>query len=181
RFARDLAITSGPPTWSSAIPTVKAGECVASDAAVMINKQVVLEEFTFNATQDGGLKTIGTWLAANALPLGAEYAYWRTQLPNQLVLLSDDAFRDFTQFATEVQTHIKIDQDKKTVQDGALWMEEYLPTDTLMYSLLCATPSRNGVALDAKAVLKKVKELNLTRMQLGGDETTGHGIVAVRM
>jgi CRISPR-associated protein Cmr4 len=185
RFARDLVITGGQPTWVSAVDDIaKAatpGCCAVSDKALMIGNQVVLEEYTFKATESASLKTIGQWLADTALPATAEYAYWRGQLPNQLVLLPDDAFRDFTQFATEIQTHIKIDQQKKTVQEGALWVEEYLPTDTLLYSMLCATPARNGTLVNGPDVLQKVRGMNLNRMQLGGDETTGHGIVAVRL
>jgi len=38
----------------------------------------------------------------------------------------------------------------------------------------------NGNGMKADEVLKRVVDLNLERTQLGGDETTGQGFVALR-
>jgi CRISPR-associated protein Cmr4 len=190
RFVRDFAMTQ--TTESGTQLDWKIPELALDDAAVVTasdlvaNGEIVLEEFVFKASAVADVGTdvrkIGDWLAQYALPQTPAYAnYWKATLPKRLVILHDDAFRDFTQFATEVQTHVKIDQDKKTVKDGALWTAEYLPVDTLLYAPLCATPSRNGTKLDGKGILKKVTDMKLSRLQLGGDETTGHGIVGVRM
>jgi CRISPR-associated protein Cmr4 len=147
------------------------------------NNKVVLEEFVFESdnTQATAVDAIGKWLAANALPQSGEYQYWRDTLPKRLAILGNDAFRDFTQFATEVQTHIRLDPKTKTVETGALWTEESLPADTLLYAPLCATPSRNSVKLSGAGILDKITALKIERMQLGGDETTGRGIVRVQM
>jgi len=81
----------------------------------------------------------------------------------------------------EVQTHIKLNQDTKTVDVGALWTSESLPADSLLYVPILASPSRNPkVKMSATEVLDKVKTLNLPRIQMGGDETTGQGFVALR-
>jgi len=74
-----------------------------------------------------------------------------------------------------------LDPKTKTVEEGALWTSENLPTDTLLYAPLLASPSRTPKAtLTAKDVLREVEQLGLVRVQLGGDETTGQGIVALR-
>jgi len=141
----------------------------------------VLEEFSFtpDKSQADTVQAIGTWLANNALPQTG-YDYWKQALPNKLCILPEDAFRDFVLYGTEVQTHIKLDPDKKTVQSGALWTTESLPVDTLLYAPLMATKSRGGVSLSGQQVLEKVKGLGLVHTQLGGDETTGQGMVALR-
>lgn len=75
---------------------------------------------------------------------------------------------------------VQLDPSTKTVKRGALWTSESLPIDTLLYSPLMATKSRaNGVDLSGEAILQKVTGLNLARTQLGGDETTGQGMVAL--
>ncbi len=159
---KDSALVSGG--------TLKAGE------------SVVLEEFSFtpDKTQAPTVEAIGEWLANNALPKTG-YDYWKQALPQKLCILPEDVFRDFVLYGTEVQTHIRLDPDKKTVQSGALWTTESLPIDTLLYAPLMATKSRaSGVDLSGQQVLEKVKSLGLMHTQLGGDETTGQGMVALR-
>jgi CRISPR-associated protein Cmr4 len=154
--------------------------------ALKAGDSVVLEEFSFtpDTTHADKVQAIGKWLADNALPQADEY--WRKALPNKLCILPENAFRDFVLYGTEVQTHIKIDPEKKTVSGGALWTSESLPTDTLLYAPVMATDARtkvNGNGMKANDVLGKVVELaekQIPRTQLGGDETTGQGFVALR-
>jgi CRISPR-associated protein Cmr4 len=172
----DIAIPPEPPNENTAW---------VNDGALKAGDSVVLEEFSFtpDATYARAIEEIGKWLANNALPRANEYKYWRNALPKKLCILPENAFRDFVQYGTEVQTHIKIDPEKKTVSGSALWTSESLPTDTLLYAPVMATDARtkvNGNGMKADAVLRRVVELNLDRTQLGGDETTGQGFVALR-
>lgn len=154
------------------------GNTLKADAA-----NIVLEEFSFGAdqAQAKAVAEIGKWLADNALP-DTGYDYWKAELPQKLCILHEDAFRDFVLYATEVQTHVKLVPEKKTVQTGALWTSESLPVDTLLYAPLLATKSRaNEVDLSGNVILQKIETLNLGRTQLGGDETTGQGMVALTL
>ncbi len=177
RVQFDVAIPPQPPDENTA--WVNGDALKAGDS-------VVLEEFSFahNTTYAEQVKAIGAWLAQHALPQTDEY--WRNALLSKLCILPENAFRDFVQYGTEVQTHIKIDPEKKTVQTGALWTSESLPTDTLLYAPVMATAARtkvNGKDMKADEVLGKVVELTekqIPRTQLGGDETTGQGFVALR-
>jgi CRISPR-associated protein Cmr4 len=186
RFKRAVEITKNGTTtlefkWNLSEPS--GDSAIVNGRALVAGESVVLEEFSFTPQENTMVGEIGRWLADNALPKGAEYQYWRDQLPNKLCILPENAFRDFAQYATEVQTHIKIDPDKKTVAGGALWTSESLPTDTLLYAPVMATDARtkvNGNGMKADEVLRRVVDLNLERTQLGGDETTGQGFVALR-
>jgi CRISPR-associated protein Cmr4 len=193
RFKREMQAIGQTAPWQ--VPDEPASNVawVSDPCRVEGGGRVVLEEYAFKTEKAHAtdISTIAEWLRDNALPTTAEYKYWRDKLPEKLVVLRDDAFRDFTQFATEVATRIKLNTDTKTVdaQEGALWTEESLPVDTLLYSPVAATATRESDVkkkrsakdlVTAKDVLTFVDKLNEKRMQLGGDETVGRGMVALR-
>ncbi|MGQ9556097.1 MAG: type III-B CRISPR module RAMP protein Cmr4 [Anaerolineae bacterium] len=180
RFQREAALVKLALNWRGLDAEPGKEEAWVSGETLIAGGQVVLEEFSFAPKQEVLVKTIGEWLAEKALPKESEYEYWRKALPQKLCILSEDAFRDFVLYGTEVQTHVRLDPEKKTVQKGALWTAESLPVDTLLYAPVMATKTRDGSGLSAEAVLGRLADLNLTRVQLGGDETTGQGTVAVR-
>lgn len=186
RFVRDAQAAKVPVNWQS-FPEPGENECwVSTDSIVEADGKVTLEEFTYAVEADDqarqNVEAIGRWLARNALPQTDEYTYWRQSLPKHLVILRREDFRDFAQYGTEVTTHIKLVPDTKTVQPGALWTVESLPTDTLLYAPLAITDSRaqGDVKKTAAEIRKTLWELHHTRTQLGGDETTGRGVVMLR-
>jgi len=181
RFLRDAQIVGLQPGWS--VPDQPAtSEVLIGGDDLKAGDKVVFEEFMFTPRREEVIRKIGKWLAENALPQGEEYEYWRNALPNRLAVLPRDAFRDFTTFSTEVVTRVRLEPETKTVAEGALWTEEHLPVDTLLYAPIMASPTRakNGVRLNGAQVLEKVSSLGLTRTVLGGDETVGRGIVSLR-
>jgi len=181
RFLREAQIVGLSVNWQLPPEPARDTALVSGDALIA-GQSVVLEEFSFtpDTSQANTVQTIGTWLADNALPQKG-YDYWKQALQQKLCILPQDAFRDFVLYGTEVQTHIRLDPEKKTVQTGALWTTESLPVDTLLYAPLMATKSRSSkVTMSGLDILQKVKGLELLHTQLGGDETTGQGIVALR-
>lgn len=183
RFQREAAMVGLSLSWKD-LPTPGKEDAWVNGDKLKAGESVVLEEFSFTPKPDHSamIKAIGEWLAAHALLPGDEYKYWRDAFPQKLCILPEDAFRDFVRYGTEVQTHVHLDPDTKTVKRGALWTSESLPVDALLYAPLMATKSRmNGNELSAEEILQKISGLNLTRAQLGGDETTGQGMVALRI
>lgn len=189
RFIRDLSLTTNAQTWT--IPDPDNQALVPVNCKLLINNEVVLEEFTFSATAHTEVQQLAEWLANHALPSGSEYQFWKDKLKTDLVVLSNDAFKDFCQFSTDVVSRTLLVQETKTVKDGGLWTEENLPADTLLYTPLFACDPRIGKdknvsaeAESASAILNTV-QTHLTnghsRLQLGGNETVGRGIVATRI
>ncbi len=202
RFKRELTAAGFGKEIQWEVPSVKNdGQALVTEQSELTvdNGTIVLEEFAFKASKNKKAQVIAEWLQANALPEGKEYKPWRNWLLNRLVILPDDAFRDFTKMATEVITRVRLSQ-KKTVEEGALWTEEHLPSETLLYA-----PIFIGKPLGEKKKVpnefkendnpsaEKVQEwlLNhlfasqqgqpsLSRLQIGGDETVGRGVVALR-
>ncbi len=192
RFKREATAAGVTIPWEVPGPPKEENEAlVTEDPDIAREDTVVLEEFAFPATRDANTQAIAKWLAEHALPNSSEYQAWREWLPRRLVILPDDAFRDFTQMATEVIARIRLDQDTKTVAEGALWSEEHLPSETLLYApLFVGRPMakkevirevlKDGDDPKAEKVLELLKGLNWDRLQIGGDETVGRGIVKVR-
>lgn len=61
---------------------------------------------------------------------------------DNLVILHDDVFADFTQLFTERITRNAIDDETGAVKDGALFTEEYLPPEAVLYSIILADKPR---------------------------------------
>lgn len=187
RFIRELALTGVPAPFD--LPKDQNGTLLhpqptqawVSGKRNVIEKQnkIVLEEFAFEV-EDRDIKRIAAELV-KALPDGPEYAYWKQALTDGLCILHEDAFRDFVKYATEVQTHIKLNPDTKTVESGALWTAESLPVDSLLYTPILAVKSRRkDNKMQDSDIMKKLIEALPARINFGGDETTGQGFVALK-
>lgn len=94
-----------------------------------------------------------------------------------MMMVSDRLFHYFVNHATEVQARIAIDDQTGTVKAGALFYEEYLPSDTLMYGVMSmeyARPKRIG---DKPLRFTDFCQAAPKFIQIGGGFTTGKGIV----
>ena len=147
--------------------------------------KIVLEEYTLEVTKDDDCSKFANWLSENVIPKGNEYNYWRNKIKQDIVVLNDDDFQNFVNLSTEIITRIKINNETGTVQKGALFTEEYLPAESILYSLALTTPIFN----DKKGVFKNngANEEDLVMeffikglpsvLQIGGNSTIGKGIV----
>jgi CRISPR-associated protein Cmr4 len=192
RFKREAEMTGLSVSWIPTGPMDDRTALVADGSILIANGKVVLEEFAFTARTDSGVKAIAQWLKDKALSAGDEYAYWRDTLEKRLVILPEDAFRDFVQLSTEVIARVRIDDTKKTVERGALWTEEHLPSETLPYATLFASKPRvkdDDLPDDWKQASDRVEKImefvkgaiDGKRLQLGGNATVGRGIVKARV
>jgi len=181
RFKRDFERTAPALPWNVPAPTNDT--LVTTRSKVLANDTLVLEEFSFNTQPEPQVDRIAAWLAEHALPDLNAGTYWPEKVRNALVLLPEDDFRDFALYATEVITRIRIDRETRTVESGALWTEEHLPPDTLLYVPIYATDARrngkNAVRISGKDILQSARPAS-NYMQLGADETVGRGIVRLR-
>jgi len=120
------------------------------------NNKLLLEEFVFEVEESEELKKfvelVGTFVGE--------------EKKQRVVCVNDTDFMDFVSNYTEVQTHIKINLDTGTVEEGALWTEEYVPAESVFaFSLV---------------FLEELDFTPPTTFHLGGDITTGKGFVKVQ-
>jgi len=173
RFSRDLTLT-GMNASDGQTPTVKDDDVLVTSDSVLkgTKSSVVLEEFPFTA--DSSVDGLFVALAAS---LGIS-----TETQKRLAIISDDQFTHFVENATEVQMRIALDYETKTVQDGALFSQEFLPTETLLYSLVLASASRNQNGHGSAALASFQNWFGQKQgsiLQIGGDETVGKGFCRV--
>ena len=124
-----------------------------------------------------GAKEIADWIADCAI----QDKDTAKRLRSHLAVLHDDDFTHFVRNATEVVARVGLDYDTKTVRDKALFYEEYLPAETLFYSLVLCSDSRlKSQPSSAAAILQWLRCQVPQTLQIGGGETVGKGFCAVR-
>lgn len=165
RDAKRLGLTTRLPD----IPPLEPLQALGSK-----DETVFLEEFRLEQQNNPQVEQLAGLLA----PLTGG-ALDKEELLQRLVVVHDDIFSFLAKNATAVNAHIAIDAATKTVREGALWYEESLPPESVLYVPLTATASRRkGSNLSATEVLGMfAKQFPEGRnwLQLGGNETTGMG------
>jgi CRISPR-associated protein Cmr4 len=94
---------------------------------------------------------------------------------HRFVVVDDDTMTFFWETATQVDARVRLDDATRTVAQGALWLEESLPPETLLIGLLAADRSRRPemeMTPDAVLDFALPKEAIL---QFGGKATIGRG------
>jgi len=212
QFKRDFDLTD--TKYTESLPTestVPKESPVPKDCELLVNdKKIVLEEYTFEVIkdekEDGKTTKLAKWLADS---LFIKDTYWHTHLTKNLVILPNDDFTDFVNLSTEVITRTKINNETGTVEKGALFTEEYLPSESVMYSLALFSPLFHSATkiepfmgyineqkLDVKEADKIAKrdsgkEVNAVKeffktnlpeiVQIGGNATLGKGLVRTKV
>lgn len=167
RFQRDTG-------KSFAIPDVARDQAIVANGSELIiqgQNKVVLEEYALNTGNEGhgdvvaGLKD----LVADSL--------WSDKLAKRLAILHDEDFQHFVSTCTEVVARIVINPETRT--NTNLFNQENVPCEALFYSVLhVLAPRRNDNAAAPDDSLTALLAASPT-LQIGGDETTGHGFCSV--
>ena len=178
------------------IPAVNVDQIVVSPGSTLLSgQQLVLEAFEFSAREDNELAKVAAWLAQHALG-GEGQDFFADKLKTDLVLLRDTDFSHFARHAMVIEPHVRINDESGTADDGGLFYVENLPPETLMVGLAQATVERfkrDSRKEGAEALLTAADVLGLvfdddscpqgcdgmsgSLLQIGGDATTGRGLV----
>ncbi len=176
RFKNDLTLAQGKQEASWTVPALPQGKAIAhSDSPLRMGRHVVLEEFDLELVQDSDK------LLETLAGLAFDEPEQRKQFMQRLVIADDDTFTHFARYSTEVTARIGLDYEHKTVKQGALFYQEFLPAECVFYSVVLANASRNGDGRSAADILNDLKEGCPAILQIGGDETIGKGFCAVRI
>jgi CRISPR-associated protein Cmr4 len=181
RLARDLSLLGeafAPPGFPVNFPRPAPNQAAFGESLAVEKDAIVLEEYDFNLAGEDGLREVAGWVAEHGLADEPT----RKRFQSHLAVLHDDDFSYFVRHATEVTARIGLNYDTKTVKEGALFYEEFLPPETLFYAVVLAEASRSDKQrMNAAQVLDYVRGKMPDVLQIGGNETTGKGLCAVRL
>lgn len=182
RLHRDLAWAAEQNANRAlqALPSIpKAGTVTSSSILAHEDKMVVLDEYAVSVASDPDVDKWASWLREWVMPDEAR----KEAIVQRLVVVDNDTFRDLITFQTEVVTRVRIDNQKGTVQRGGLFTEEYLPTESVLYSLVMAAPPfvEERSLPDAASVMETFVAHLPKVFQLGGNATLGKGLVRTRI
>ncbi|PXF29965.1 hypothetical protein WH50_17755 [Pokkaliibacter plantistimulans] len=197
RLKRLLTITGQSADWVIPDNSLLKDKALCASKKPLLNTTLALETFTYHAETDddnGNVAKLAKWLAQAVF--GKDKGdYFHDKLTNELVVLSDEDLSYFVRNATVVEPHVRINDETGTADDGGLFYTENLPPETLLATALFASKERTNndqraqaQAYKAEDVMRFVLEgdghqhqglLNSKVIQLGGDATTGRGLVQV--
>ncbi len=193
RARRLLRLTGNACDWS--IPEVEEGQCLLTNPNLLSTSgRLHLEAFEYapaDFKQPEGLNDIAASLAQTALPANAEHQYFGKKMSRDLVVLSNTDFGYFAENATLVEPHVRIDETTGAADadGGGLFYTENLPPESLLIAPLMASQTRTGKKKeekgdweDANGVFLMIKNvIDGKLLQIGGDATTGRGLVVARV
>lgn len=175
RLIRDAAETGLTPPGALPVPSHRQQALISGDAILYSNGNlVVLEDLDLSAERHNDVSAWATWIGELAFASDDE----RAMLGERLCIVHDDVLSFLLTTATEVVARIRLQEDSKTVAEGALWYEEALPVETLLYGVIFAQTIREYRAQQAFVDLNS---FNGRVFQFGGKATVGRGLCRFQM
>lgn len=141
---------------------INQGMCISNSG-----EKEILEEYIFELDQDKLSSSI-TELFKNIDQLYTD----------KIVILNNSDFIDLVTMYTEIITRNKIDVSTGAAEQGGLFTEEYLPSETIMYFTVLGSPSFNIAVSETQNNVLEYFNNNVDKVfQVGGDATIGKGFM----
>lgn len=159
RLCRDVSLVTGAPpsivvsvTDNAQAKTFKEGDK---------NKTVVIEDFPVTLSYETMPEALKEIVTASGIT--------ELELTDRLVVVSDSVFKTLVTTATQVIARNVLDDATK--KSDNLWYEEAVPPDALFYTLMLSAPGKDTlIDILNRGIAGKV-------LQIGGNETVGHGLI----
>ena len=158
RYRRDLARCGIASKWK--VPEIGPAKVLASGSGTLYMEE--RELVIIGAPPEEVIQAIA--------PL-VRHPETSARLKSQLAIVGNDALAWFCRYAVPLQARNVLDDTTK--RSVNLWYEESLPPDTLLYTLVTARDE--GARKAVSAIFPDVDPY----LQIGGNETVGHGWVSV--
>lgn len=173
RYARDLErIGAFPPEMPHKPAEDEA--LVTGKSENLVDGKLVLEDLDLTAQNDPKLESWAKRIAQAAHPNDAES---QKDFIVRFALLPDTIMDFLAETATEIRARIAIDPSSGTVRDGALWYEENLPAETLLWGMYAMSASNKNDDPRSEAELLDAFRYPDSLLQLGGKAGVGRGLV----
>jgi len=173
------------------LPDVDLGEskqaCMAAKNLQSAAGTIILESYCFTNESDEEKKSdLRKIVDCFENLVSKQDKAWQS-LPERLCIVHDEFFSHFVEQACDVVTRIRINDFTGTVTGGALFNQEQVPPETLLFGTVHARDELNPAkplnqrkkATDAIATLLEKLKSEDHLIQVGGDETTGLGLCRI--
>ncbi len=176
RYAADLgraAVKNIPPLPDS----VQGAQICETTKIKATDEIVVLEDLDLAASK--GADAWANFIAKKLYPDEARDKNWVRMFNERFAIISDDDFSFLADTATEIRARIRINDDRGVVQRGALWYEENLPAESVLWGAIAAGVARDESKMTQEQVMKAFTDGIGTEktIQIGGKATVGRGLV----
>ncbi|RLI54032.1 MAG: type III-B CRISPR module RAMP protein Cmr4 [Candidatus Thorarchaeota archaeon] len=175
RLKRDLALIG--TQVDVPIPDVKDGQALIAKVS-KVREKLVLEDLILDTTSDDAVAKLAAIIADICLTEDV-HSEVRKKMARDLVVVSDAMFAHFVNYSTHVVARNQLDEGKRSKN---LWYSEVLPTDSLLYASVMVGRDLTGSNLEPNKSFDILsKALSGKYIQLGGNETIGHGWCSVTL
>lgn len=177
--ARDLAVCEKKPP--APVPNILGQNTgfITPSSAIQKEKMVYLVDLDVKVNDDQNTQAWAEYIANAVFSTPEE----KTAFQKRFIIVHDEIMTFLWETGTQVDTRVRLDSKTRTVVEGALWMEESLPPETILVAV-----ANIGKARDKKTQWdeNKVKEFvfgtnNERVAQFGGKATVGRGLCRVRL
>ena len=140
------------------IPSTDGNVIISTDSVLNIKEEkdknvVALEEFIFSVESGKNADSL-----ANFIKKFMPDNPFINNLSKHIAVVSDNTFKYFVSYAVEIRTRIKINQTTGTVEEKALFSEEFIPSESIFYSLVFIADPYLGLDKEIYDKLKNKKE-----------------------
>lgn len=177
RLSRDIEDAQVKPPTTTIPNITNTDSCFiatnASKIKIGVSSSIVyLEDLDLKALVNEDAKKWADWVGQRVFPKDPS---WQQILLERICIVHDDVFTFMIDTATEITARIKLLEETKTVQDGGLWYEEALPTETILSGIALATPTKVA-NISEDEVFTVLNNLTGKTLQFGGKATVGRGM-----
>lgn len=179
RYKRDWkSIYTTSLTW--AVPDVTSESAIKTSSSVLDkNSEVYLEDLNLPVSTESITDDICEHIARKIFP---DDSIWQEEFKKRFLIVPDDIFSFLAETGTEVRARIRLKEGTRTVAKGALWYEENLPAETLLWGVVGCDRARNhGQQKSADELMNTFIDTIIpkgeVRLQVGGKATVGRGNV----
>lgn len=143
---------------------------------VFQDNTIALEDLDIQSKQSNNAQDWAQFIAKQLYPDGVTNAQeWREEFIKRFVVVPDNIFSFLADTATEIRTRIRIDRETGIVQEGALWVEENLPAESVLWGVLGVSQSRDKHTKMSEKQLAQLLPKEEINIKIGGKQTVGRG------
>ena len=176
RYERDLKLAG--VSLPEQLPDAPANDTakVTTASVNCLDETLVLEDLDLPASEDASLNPWGEHIARAVYPNEPED---QNDFIKRFALLPDGVLSFLAETATEIRARITLDSETGTVREKALWNEENLPAEAVMWGIFALSESnnKNNYPPSADESFNTALPNAETLLQLGGNAGVGRGLV----